>query len=72
MISLLVNETKEGAPSLEQIDRKMEEDRRKDVPKVSTTYHVFLRRGGTTLVSIRKLISDSVETGSIVYYSMTH
>lgn len=33
MISLLVNETKEGAPSLEQRDRKMEEDRRERCPQ---------------------------------------
>lgn len=57
---------------MEQRDRKLEEDARKDVHGFC---HVFLRRVGTTLVSVRKLISDSVETGSLftmTHYSMTH
>lgn len=57
---------------MEQRDRKLEEDARKDVHGFC---HVFLRRVGTTLVSVRKLISDSVETGSLftmTHYSVTH
>lgn len=40
---------------------------------VSTSYRVFLRRVGTTLVSTRKLISNSVEISvRCLLYSMTH